>query len=157
MVMRPQRLQCSPVFRGTLLSLPLFDWSNRFFQNIGKYFPLLNELKAQKSVDKSIIFYFCNTFRQYRGAIFREILPQISKLAKVLQITSLIAVCMYIYKHTHTHIYSDTSANEDDSFRNHIRQPKRDFPQVSIENRLIRSGCCQLFEDKFYKTVKSTL
>ena len=30
-------------------------------------------------------------------------------------------------------IYSDTSANEDNSFRNHIRQPKRDFTQVSIE------------------------
>ena len=54
-------------------------------------------------------------------------------------------------------IYSDTSANEDNSFRNHIRQPKRDFPQVSIENRLIRSGCCPLFKDKFYKIVKSTL
>ena len=53
--------------------------------------------------------------------------------------------------------YSDTSANEDNSFRNHIRQPKRDFPQVSIENRLIRSGCCPLFKDKFYKIVKSTL
>jgi len=24
--------------------------------------------------------------------------------------------------------YSDTSANEDNSFRNHIRLPKRDFP-----------------------------
>ena len=38
-----------------------------------------------------------------------------------------------------------------------LRQPKRDFPQVSIENRLIRSGCCPLFKDKFYKIVKSTL
>ena len=38
-----------------------------------------------------------------------------------------------------------------------FRQPKRDFPQVSIENRLIRSGCCPLFKDKFYKIVKSTL
>ena len=28
-----------------------------------------------------------------------------------------------------------------------IRQPKRDFPQVSIENLLIRSGCCPLFKD----------
>ena len=53
--------------------------------------------------------------------------------------------------------YSDTSANEDNSFRNHIRQPKRDFPQVSIENCLIRSGCCPLFKDKFYEIVKSTL
>ena len=53
--------------------------------------------------------------------------------------------------------YSDTSANEDNSFRNHIRQPKRDFPQVSIGNRLIRSGCCPLFKDKFYEMVKSTL
>ena len=53
--------------------------------------------------------------------------------------------------------YSDTSANEDNSFRNHIRQPKRDFPQVSTENRSIRSGCCPLFKDKFYKIVKSTL
>ena len=53
--------------------------------------------------------------------------------------------------------YSDTSANEDNSFRNDIRQPKRDFPQVSIETRLIRSGCCPLFKDKFYKIVKSTL
>ena len=53
--------------------------------------------------------------------------------------------------------YSDTSANEDNSFRNHIRLPKRDFPQVSIENRSIRSGCCPLFKDKFYKIVKSTL
>ena len=50
-------------------------------------------------------------------------------------------------------LYSDTSANEDNSFRNHIRQPKRDFPQVSIENRLIRSGCRPLFKDKFYKIV----
>ena len=25
-------------------------------------------------------------------------------------------------------LYSDTSANEDNSFRNHIRWPKRDFP-----------------------------
>jgi len=24
--------------------------------------------------------------------------------------------------------YNDTSANEDNSFRNHIRSPKRDFP-----------------------------
>ena len=38
-----------------------------------------------------------------------------------------------------------------------LRQPKRDFPQVSIENRLIRSGCYPLFKDKFYKIVKSTL
>ena len=53
--------------------------------------------------------------------------------------------------------YSDTSVNEDNSFRNHIRQPKRDLPQVSIENRLICSGCCPLFKDKFYKIVKSTL
>ena len=53
--------------------------------------------------------------------------------------------------------YSYTSANEDNSFRNHIRQPKRDFPQVSTENRLIRAGCCPLFKDKFYKIVKSTL
>ena len=53
--------------------------------------------------------------------------------------------------------YSDTSANEDNSFRNHIRQPKPDFPQVSIENCLIRSGCCPLFKDQFYKIVKSTL
>jgi len=30
-------------------------------------------------------------------------------------------------------------------------------PWVSIENRLIRSGCCPLFKDKFYKIVKSTL
>ena len=50
--------------------------------------------------------------------------------------------------------YSDTSATKDNSFRNHIRQPKRDFPQVSIENRLNRSGCCPLFKDKFYKIVK---
>jgi hypothetical protein len=35
--------------------------------------------------------------------------------------------------------------------------PKRDFSQVSIENRLIRSECCPLFKDKFYKIVKSTL
>ena len=28
-------------------------------------------------------------------------------------------------------LYSDTSANEDNSFRNHIRYPKRDFPYVS--------------------------
>ena len=27
-------------------------------------------------------------------------------------------------------------------------------PWVSIENRLIRSGCCPLFKDKFYKIVK---
>ena len=53
--------------------------------------------------------------------------------------------------------YSDTSANEDNSFRNHILQPKSDFPQVFIVNRLIRSGCCPLFKDKFYKIVKSTL
>ena len=51
--------------------------------------------------------------------------------------------------------YSDTSANEDNSFRNHIRKPKRDFPQVSTENRLIRSGCCPLFKDTFYKIVKA--
>ena len=38
-----------------------------------------------------------------------------------------------------------------------LRLPKRDFPQVSIENCLIRSGCCPLFKDKFYKIVKSTL
>ena len=38
-----------------------------------------------------------------------------------------------------------------------LRQPKRDLMQVSIENRLIRSGCCPLFKDKFYKIVKSTL
>ena len=38
-----------------------------------------------------------------------------------------------------------------------LRQPKRNFRQVSIENRLIRSGCCPLFKDKFYKIVKSTL
>ena len=38
-----------------------------------------------------------------------------------------------------------------------LPQPKRDFPQVSIENRLIRSGCCPLFKDNFYKIVKSTL
>jgi hypothetical protein len=25
-------------------------------------------------------------------------------------------------------LYSDTSTNEDNSFRNHIRYPKRDFP-----------------------------
>ena len=53
--------------------------------------------------------------------------------------------------------YSDTSANEDNSFRNHIRQPKRDFPYVSIAKRSIRSGCCPLFKDKFYKIVKSTI
>ena len=53
--------------------------------------------------------------------------------------------------------YSGTSANEDNSLRNHIRLPKRDFPWVSIENRLIRSGCCPLFKDKFYQIVKSTL
>ena len=29
--------------------------------------------------------------------------------------------------------------------------------RFSIENRLIRSGCCPLFKDKFYKIVKSTL
>ena len=55
--------------------------------------------------------------------------------------------------------FSDTSANEDNSFRNHIRQPKSSlaenyFPQVSIENRLIRSGCCPLLKGKFYKIVK---
>ena len=38
-----------------------------------------------------------------------------------------------------------------------IRSPKRGFPYVSIENRLIRSGCCPLFKVKFYKIVKSTL
>ena len=59
--------------------------------------------------------------------------------------------------HGEASLYSDTSANEDNSFRNHIRLPKRDFPQVSIENRLIRSGCCPLFKDTFYKIVKSTL
>ena len=53
--------------------------------------------------------------------------------------------------------FGDTSANEDNSFRNHIRQPKHDFPQVSIENRLIHSGCCPLFKQKFYKIVISTL
>jgi hypothetical protein len=26
-----------------------------------------------------------------------------------------------------------------------------------LENRFIRSGCCPLFKDKFYKIVKSTL
>ena len=36
-------------------------------------------------------------------------------------------------------------------------KPKRDFPWVSMENRLIRSGCCPLFKDRFYKIVKSTL
>ena len=51
-------------------------------------------------------------------------------------------------------LHSDTSANEDHSFRNHIRQPKRDFPQVSTQNRLIRSGYYPLFNDKFYKIVK---
>ena len=30
-------------------------------------------------------------------------------------------VCVYIYIYTHTHIQSDTSPNEDNSFRNHIR------------------------------------
>ena len=38
-----------------------------------------------------------------------------------------------------------------------LRQPKRNFPQVSIENRLIHSRCCPLFKDKFYNIVKSTL
>ena len=38
-----------------------------------------------------------------------------------------------------------------------LRGPKRDFPSVSTENRLIRSGCCPLFKDKFYKIVKSAL
>ena len=52
---------------------------------------------------------------------------------------------------------SDTSANEDNLFQNHIRYLKCDFPYVSIENRLIRSGCCPLFKDKVYKIVKSTL
>jgi hypothetical protein len=28
---------------------------------------------------------------------------------------------------------------------------------VSTENRLIRSGCCPLFKDKFYKKVKRKL
>ena len=54
-------------------------------------------------------------------------------------------------------LYSDTSSNEDNQFRNHIHQPKRDFPQVSIETRLIRSGCCPLSKVKFYKIEKSTL
>ena len=36
-------------------------------------------------------------------------------------------------------------------------QPKRDFPYVSIENRLIRSGCCPLFKYQFYKIAKNTL
>ena len=53
--------------------------------------------------------------------------------------------------------YSDTSANEDNSLRNHVRYPKRDFPYDSIGDSLIRSGCGPLFEDKFYKIVKSTL
>ena len=59
--------------------------------------------------------------------------------------------------HRHNLKYSDISAKEDNSFRNHIRQPKRDFLQVPIENRLIRSGCCPIFKDNIYKTVKSTL
>ena len=58
--------------------------------------------------------------------------------------------------------YSDTSANEDNSFRNHIRYPKSSlaktwFPVGFYRKSFNRSGCCPLFNGKFYKIVKSTL
>ena len=53
--------------------------------------------------------------------------------------------------------YSHTSANEDNSLAGIFVSRNVISRRFSIEYRLIRSGCCPLFKDKFYKIVKSTL
>ena len=40
-------------------------------------------------------------------------------------------VCLYLVKAIELFKYSDTSANEDNSFRNHIRQPKSSLAKTS--------------------------
>ena len=96
-------------------------------------------------------FPFCSLcYRQLRDSALRHLSVRLASLPSLVNSN-------FMYSNLNQYTYSDTSANEDNAFRYHIRQPKRYFPQVSIENRLIRSGCCPLFKDKFYKIVKSTL
>jgi len=42
--------------------------------------------------------------------------------------TALLRVFFIFARRAPVTVYSDTSANEDNSFRNHIRYPKRDLP-----------------------------
>ena len=109
----------------------------------GFYVCLFTDMEIQKQ--NNIVIFFCHRsltlWRLYRCSYvnqFHQPFPQLSS--------------RFFWQHLAG--YSDTSANEDNSFQNHIRQSKRDFLQVSIENRLIRSGCCPLFKDKLYKTAK---
>ena len=65
-----------------------------------------------------------------RKAFFWEAFTELRKvvIGVVMSVGRSVCLSVLFFTKFEIWIYSDTSANEDNSFRDHIRQPKRDFP-----------------------------